>query len=756
MTLLLGNELTTEPHKGTHIAKKQAAWVFKALATGTVEEIALRTDSELNTGITALYLGIFEKSGTKPGTLLGSGKFSGTYPPGKESWIVVSGLSISVTKETEYYFGICAVGNSIHLAFEAASGGTQLWESSTSVYEKLETIEAAKWSVEGKLGPNRMYAKGTEAGSSVALSATLVGSGKLSSPLILPVKLSTEVKSSGQLLGELRIRDDISANLLGKGSLLGALIVKSPPNLEDIIKGIGKLESSLKTALKLSDTLNGKGSLSGSLSIKSNVHLESKLLSSGSLSGKLTVANNLKGIFLSRGLLSAQLFVPHTQEELNLPERISKSKRIYPVPVVQWNWWLCKTSNLGQIAELNSAHSKNLQLMLNQAGTGTFWMHLEDPKSYAVEEHTTSIIAYRNGKAKWSGEIFKTVEECDNQNKATINVTAMGWFEILNRRLVHTGLEWEEMATTASGRTIIRYPPSPSMTQEIKEKQRTIEIEGIQTQYKEVVAEAFYTPLATESSQQLFYNNKPMALIMNDLIIRANIDSPTLITIGEIAPTNSINLTVNQFQNVGEQITKITALESGPDFNIDPLTRKFNTYRNEFFEGKEGLAGLGKNRGSGIRFTFPGNCLSVNKSTDGIKTQNRTEVTGPMGVAKAENVASREENGLFEAVDSLPEVYNTNILIAYATIETETLEKPFTIITFSPKAVAQSDIPTPAVPRPFEDYEIGDIVYAVIKKGRLQIGLKTPQAVRVFGFTTMIEDSGTEKISNLQTTYSNA
>lgn len=414
-------------------------------------------------------------------------------------------------------------------------------------------------------------------------------------------------------------------------------------------------------------------------------------------------------------------------------------------PTVNWNWWLCKTSNLGQIALLNSSHDKQLQLMLNQGGSAKFWMNLEDEKSYSIENHITSVVCYRNNKAKWSGEIFETEEICANTNEAKINVTVLGWFELLNKRSIHTGNEWYEMAIKASGRTIIRYP--------IEEHEK--ELEEIQKQYEAVVAENFYTPIATESAQQLFYSNTPMASIMNDLIIRANIDSPTGITIGEVAPTNSINLTLQQFQNVGEEITKITALESGPDFAIDPLTRKFSTYRNKFYENNEGLAGLGRNRGAGVRFTFPGNCISVNRKRMGTKTQNRTEAIGVYSVGKAESVSSVQENGLFEGSDSLPEVVNTNILNAYANVETDTLEKPFTMVTFNPKSIAASDIPVSAVPKPFEDYEIGDIVYTTVNKGRFKLGAeKVPQSTRVFGMTVNIEDSGAEVVNGIQTNYS--
>jgi hypothetical protein len=408
-------------------------------------------------------------------------------------------------------------------------------------------------------------------------------------------------------------------------------------------------------------------------------------------------------------------------------------------PNVKYDWWLCKTKGLEQITQLSSAHDKQLQLALDQGGTGTFWLHIEDKKTAYIEEHKTSVLVYRNKNPIWSGEIFDCLENVDNNNNFTLQVTVLGWFELLNKRMIHTGYEWKEMAVKASGRTIIKYLPS----------EHEKELEQIQKQYEAVLAEGFYKEVATESAQQLFYHETPLAEVINDLIIRANIDVPTGITIGEIAPTNSINQTFQQFQNVGEAIMKLVNLESGCDFHIDPVTRKFNTYRNEI---RGGIAGLGVDRGSKVRFTYPGNCVLANRSSKGTKTQNRTEAIGQYSVGKEESIQSIEENGLFEAQDSLPEVVNQNILNAYAAIETLTLEQPFKVLTFNPRAVNNSQ--SYAVPRPFEDYEIGDIVYAVVNKGpRFKVGFPTPQAVRIFGFNINDEDSGTEKITGIQTTY---
>lgn len=378
------------------------------------------------------------------------------------------------------------------------------------------------------------------------------------------------------------------------------------------------------------------------------------------------------------------------------------------VPTIDWRFWLVRTSDMGQICELTGLHSRKLQLMLNQAGTFTCWMHLLDKQAVKIQEHATSIVAYRNGQAIWSGEILDCVEESSGSSDQ-LQITAMGWFYLFSKRILHTGKEFEEMVAKSK---------------------------------------SSYVPLGEESSLQLAYANKPMSNICADLINRANIDVPTLVTMGSLPETNSINLTLQQFQNVGEQITKLTSIESGFDFNIDPITRKFNIYYNKI---RAGVAGLGIDQGSGTRFTYPGNCTMVNRSSRGTKTQNRTEAIGQYGVGKSEEITSIAQNGLFEVTDSLSDVVNINILIAYATVETLTLAQPFKILTFSPKPIG---LKPPNPPRPFEDYNIGDIVYAVAEKGeRLKVGLQNPQPVRIFGFTVELDDNGVERISNLQTTY---
>ena len=384
---------------------------------------------------------------------------------------------------------------------------------------------------------------------------------------------------------------------------------------------------------------------------------------------------------------------------------------------VQWNWWLVKTSNLEQITELTGAHNKKLQLVLNQAGTATCWLDLLDENTKYIEEMKTSIICYRNGIPIFGGPIYKCIETSD-ASSSQLQITIFGWFKLLEKRIVHTGAEWEAILI-ASGKS--------------------------------------YTPLATESALQLFYSIEKGATfttIAADLINRANIDVSTGITLGAIPATNALNFTIPQFHPIGELITQLTTIESGFDFKIEPTTRVMNMYYNMV---KAGTVGLGIDRGTGTIFTYPGNCKKAERSADGGKLQNRSEVIGQLnniGKYPPGNTPSIEEYGLFEASESLSDVVNTDILIAYAGIQVATLERPLKIITLYPKPIGPNDVSTTSVPRPFEDYELGDIVYTTIEKGpRFIVGTVTPQPVRIFAMNIEIDDNGVERIENLQTTY---
>lgn len=413
-------------------------------------------------------------------------------------------------------------------------------------------------------------------------------------------------------------------------------------------------------------------------------------------------------------------------------------------PAVDYRCWLCNTSDMSQIAELN-IHQKQLQVQLDNQGKFTGWIHLLDDETEAVVEHQTSLRIDRNQETIWSGEIFQANESSQassgqNEGQDELQITALGWYQIFNQRLLHTGAEFQAMlyVNGVDGSDGLM----PNYTAWQTQNGSYVQV-GIDTAVQ-LAYDATEFPTTTDAS------------IIFDLLNRANIDSPTLITPGNVygSPIQR-NLTLQRFQNVGQQITQLVNVESGVDFVIDPLTRKMDLYGPGASQSPTVPNGVGVDRGQNVIFTYPGNCVAATRSRDGTQTANRIEAIGQYGVGRADDLDSQQSNGLFEGQDSLSEVVDPNILAAYANAEVVVRKNPWTIITFTPRAVMFDDETIAGVPRPFQDYNLGDLVYCTVNRGpRFQIGTGgAPQQVRVFGFTVSVDDNGVERVSQIQTTY---
>jgi hypothetical protein len=405
--------------------------------------------------------------------------------------------------------------------------------------------------------------------------------------------------------------------------------------------------------------------------------------------------------------------------------------RISSTPSVRHRWWLCDAQSMDQIAELTTAHQRQLVLQLNSWGTATFWLHPLDPVTAYLDEHAVALRCDRNGVTVWSGPIYQINDNADNQGNNQCSVTAMGWLQVLNQRDMHCGAEFASMLALWEAET-----------------------------------GGSYTSLGIDTAIQLAYSATQFgsgqndAAIMLDLLERANIDSPTLIVPGSVygSPPER-NLTIQRLANVGQQMQTLVNVEDGSDVYVDPVTREMNLYGMNASPSPTIQNGMGVDRGEGCLFTFPGNCIVANRTGDGTKTANRINVQGQYGYAVSNQLPSQLTEGLFEDVASLSNVVDPNILAAYANAEALVRQYPWTIITMTPRGLGPDDDEFPGVPRPFEDYFLGDITYGVIDYGpRFQVGTgpSGPQPLRVFGLTLNVDDGGLEKVSAIQTTYASS
>lgn len=410
-------------------------------------------------------------------------------------------------------------------------------------------------------------------------------------------------------------------------------------------------------------------------------------------------------------------------------------------PAVDHRWFLCEAQTMDQIDELD-VHSKQMQLQLNSWGTVSGWCDLLDPKSNNIIDHQTALRCDRDNEPIWSGPIWKTTKVAStstgtSSGNAQLQFTAMGWLQTLQRRLIHTGAEFQAM---------MHDPTSGAVMPNYAAWMATNGAPYVQFGVDEATTLAYSATVLPGTTD---------AAIIFDLLDRANIDAPTGMTRGAIfgSPVQR-NLTLQRLQKVGDQINQLVNVEAGVDIYVDPVTRQLNLYGPGASSSPRIANGLGNDNSGGSVFVFPGNMTTAQEDSDGTETANRIEAVGQYGVGRADDPSSQSVNGLLEDTDSLSDVVDINILIAYANIEVAVRSYPWTTITYTPRAVAPSDAGLSGVPRPFDDFNIGDLVGSRVDYGAFQVGSNaTPQSTRIFGFTVNIDDGGVEKLSSISTTY---
>jgi hypothetical protein len=182
-----------------------------------------------------------------------------------------------------------------------------------------------------------------------------------------------------------------------------------------------------------------------------------------------------------------------------------------------YKWVLADSSDMSHISEL-AASDRRIQVALNKAGSSSFGLLLSDKIVKQIEPITTSIIVYRYDAETedwldvWSGPVWTRVRSLP-ANKC--RVTAVGWREILNRRITRERLVYGSNA----------------------------------------------------------YSGGEIAL---ELLDYTNAIHPTLITPGTNTDTQIRNRTYEKWHNIGQAIQELTDIENGFDFSIDPLTRELN------------------------------------------------------------------------------------------------------------------------------------------------------------------------------------
>lgn len=218
----------------------------------------------------------------------------------------------------------------------------------------------------------------------------------------------------------------------------------------------------------------------------------------------------------------------------------------------------------------------------------------------------------------------------------------------------------------------------------------------------------------------------------------SNIEAETqggrvFITSGTAIPTINRTRAYKAYESVLSIIDGLSTIENGYDFIVDPITRELNIYAQFSNE-------------TTAYFEYGVNVQNVSRSSDASKIVNHFVAFGAnnqSAIARDDESALRY--GDMEETQSLSDVVDPLILAAFANAEIAIRSQPLKIYTFTPLKIDENS----NVPRLFDDFTIGDIVYLTINKGRLTIDR---QRIRVFGTSLVFDNNGNEQLSTIQST----
>lgn len=224
-----------------------------------------------------------------------------------------------------------------------------------------------------------------------------------------------------------------------------------------------------------------------------------------------------------------------------------------------------------------------------------------------------------------------------------------------------------------------------------------------------------------------------------NLLDIANTQRPTWITPGANTSTQNRTKKYTRWSNIGQEIENLTNIESSFDFDIHPETRQMHIYEwDNFADNTQAIFGL--NWG-------PRNVANVTRSINADDMKNQYYTVGKYGIAEANDADSINYYNLHQEVLNVNDVADINILGAISNAELAVNKTPRVTINFLPMAEGEM---SENVPQLFRDFNIGDQVYLTAKRHDVEI---VNQAVRVFGISLDINESGLEHISQLETTY---
>lgn len=344
-----------------------------------------------------------------------------------------------------------------------------------------------------------------------------------------------------------------------------------------------------------------------------------------------------------------------------------------------WRYILAKSRDLEVITTFKEIKGRTLSLDLNRSGSAGANVPMREQKSEEIFPWSTCLIVQRDDEAIWSGPINSRSIDFES---GIVSFTAVGWFE----RLMH------------------------------------LQVQDLQVQY----------------------TDKDAGYIVQQLLLLAEVqDARVPVTMGTVESTQLRTVTYSRGQSIGQAIMDLVELEAGFDWEIDPVTRKFNIFAKKAVDRPDCKWIFAFDEDTGKPST-QNNLKSVTEEIDG-NIVNDIRPTGASGqVTGITDVTSQDEYGVFQESPTMPNIVNTNILVAYGQAELAFRSEPQVSYTMTPKSSASR-----TVPRLGKDFDIGDITYLTVRRSWVQ-AIDMPQ--RIFGASLSISDVGDiETLTNLQT-----
>jgi hypothetical protein len=397
----------------------------------------------------------------------------------------------------------------------------------------------------------------------------------------------------------------------------------------------------------------------------------------------------------------------------------------------RWRFVLINSKDMSRIGILSDASGRKLDLLADKPGKADWSYPMNGKYAPVIEKYKTGVLAERfNWRASlayqaagykgeiwdkiWSGYVLSINEDWTN-NKMTISCP--GWMQRLYKRFIRVDMNWVNIDDALIIRDLLQRlngdPAGPSY-----------EIAAGTLSY---VAGDGYTVRWPDGSVP----NTSTWIKWGGTLPNEGAGGATAYT------TAMRNFKYTKYQPVGPVIDQIVNIENGCDVVLDPATRALTCHR-RYRRVKDNVI---------IGFQWgPQNAAQFGRTLDGEQEVNYFLALGDAGTTPGykDDIARIDQVGLIEEMSQLSGVNDNAVLLAYAGAEIIVRKSGLITYGITPFGYTSDN----SVPEPLVDYRVGDQIRVTAQHA--QRGSIINQAVRVFGMSIGIDDSGNEQLGQLQ------